>query len=137
MKGNIIVFVCAAMLTACVPSENNFDEQTIASVAKTMTESSEKTSADVAKDTKKESAPAASYTDGNAAKDINLRVSSNEIVIGQDDSEVIFYAEVPVSSNPEKVLLIDADTGETAAELFDEADYEKYSDTIKGDGVYN
>ncbi|MBQ8079887.1 MAG: hypothetical protein IJ236_08035, partial [Oscillospiraceae bacterium] len=35
------------------------------------------------------------------------------------------------------MALIDAATGETAAVLYDLADYKKVGDTIQGDGVYN
>lgn len=69
--------------------------------------------------------------------DIWLRASNTEILIGQDEDEIIWYAEIPVDCAPQMVYLINADTGEIAAELFDEADYEKYGDTIKGDSVYN
>ena len=69
--------------------------------------------------------------------DIRLNADKNAFTAYKDDNEVIFYAEVPADCSPEKVLLIDKQTGETVAELFDEADYEKYGDTIKGDSVYN
>ena len=69
--------------------------------------------------------------------DIFLRASNTEILIGNDDAEIIWYAEIPVDCEPEKVELVDADTGEIVKELFDEADFEKYGDTIKGDSVYN
>ncbi|MBO5560028.1 MAG: hypothetical protein J6A07_00085 [Firmicutes bacterium] len=84
-----------------------------------------------------ETAETSEITMPEGTKDINLRTDRNEILINSDGSEVIFYAEVPADTAPEKVLLIDADTGRQAAELFDEADYEKYGDTIKGDSVYN
>lgn len=69
--------------------------------------------------------------------DIELRASEHELTVGQDEPEVIWYAEVPVECSPQTVLLIDADTGETAAVLYDLADYETYGDTIQGDSVYN
>ena len=69
--------------------------------------------------------------------DIFLRASQSEILIGEDDNEVIWYAEVPVDCNPESVALIDQNTGEKVADLYDLADYEKYGDTIQGDAVYN
>lgn len=78
-----------------------------------------------------------SETENETVTDISLRASSTEILIGTDDSEIIWYAEIPIDCEPEKVELIDADTGDIAAELFDEADFEKYGDTIKGDSVYN
>lgn len=69
--------------------------------------------------------------------DIQLRSSQTEFLIDQDDHEIIWYAEIPVDYQPDIVNLVDADTGEVVAELRDEADYEKYGDTIKGDSVYN
>lgn len=73
----------------------------------------------------------------DAQYDILLRASERELLIGRDDPEVIWYAEVPAEYNPQEVALIDAANGETAAVLYDLADYEKVGDTIQGDGVYN
>lgn len=78
-----------------------------------------------------------SSEENEAGFEIWLRASSTELLVGEDDDEIIWYAEIPPDCEPEKVELIDADTNEVAAELFDEADYEKYGDTIKGDSVYN
>lgn len=75
--------------------------------------------------------------DAKAFYDILLRASRTGILIGQDESEIIWYAEIPPDCLPQVVYLVDADTGEVVAELFDEADFEKYGDTIKGDSVYN
>lgn len=78
-----------------------------------------------------------SASDNEVKYDIFLRANKADIRVGTDDAEIIWYAEIPVDCEPEKVQLVDADTGEVVSELFDEADYEKYGDTIKGDSVYN
>ena len=75
--------------------------------------------------------------DNEVKYDIFLRTNKADICVGTDDAGIIWYAEIPVDCEPEKVYLADADTGEVVSELFDEADYEKYGDTIKGDSVYN
>ncbi len=69
--------------------------------------------------------------------DVLLYTNNSEITIGTDDSEIIFSAQVGTESSPETVELVDADSGEVVAELYDEADYVKYGDSLKGDGVYN
>ncbi|MEE5992833.1 MAG: hypothetical protein V3G42_06290 [Oscillospiraceae bacterium] len=74
---------------------------------------------------------------GDILTDIHLRASQSEITVGEDDNEVIWYAEVPPDCLPETVALIDESTGEKVADLYDLADYEQYGDTIQGDSVYN
>ncbi|MBR4223954.1 MAG: hypothetical protein IKR73_04000 [Oscillospiraceae bacterium] len=74
---------------------------------------------------------------GNVLTDISLRADKRELMVGEGSAEVIWYAELPVRSEPETVGLVDADTGEAAAVLCDIADYERYGGDIMGDGVYN
>ena len=67
---------------------------------------------------------------------ISLSASATEIQAGIDSGEIIFSAEIPPGHSPKRLELINVDTGNTAAELYDEADYDRYGDTVKGDGVY-
>lgn len=132
MKAATAIFLSLTMLTACAqqpakePAEAKQTEISTQSGASGVLEELQPVSADNNTD-----------TDGNNAADIRLNVNINALTAYKDDNEVIFFAEVPAECTPEKVMLIDKQTGETVAELFDEADFEKYGDTIKGDSVYN
>lgn len=67
---------------------------------------------------------------------ISLKASATEIQAGIDSGEIIFSAEIPPGHSPKRLELINVDTGNTAAELYDDADYDRYGDTVTGDGVY-
>jgi hypothetical protein len=77
-------------------------------------------------------------TDGKKAelRDISLRASERELTAGEP-ADVIWSAEIPVDCSPDVVYLIDEDTYETAAELYDIADYANFGGDIMGDSVYN
>lgn len=138
MKRIISMLSALLLLSGCGYSEADRGEQTYENVTDPLPheENIEITEATSLTEAVSE-AEQLSVREGETLYDIHLRVSSSELLVGEDDDEVIWYAEVPADCEPEKVMLIDADTGEIAAELFDEADFEKYGDTIKGDAVYN
>ena len=132
MKALTAIFVGLAMLTACTSAPVQQAQDSPQTDIKT--EISTQAAAETAETAVTSEKP---QDNGNYTEDINLSVNKKELTAYEDSGEVIFAAEVPVDCNPEKLTLIDADTGKTEAELFDEADYEKYGDTIKGDSVYN
>ena len=68
--------------------------------------------------------------------DISLWASERELT-GGEPADVIWSAEIPPECSPEIVYLIDEDTYETAAVLYDIADYANYGGDIMGDSVYN
>ena len=131
MRGSIAIFLGMYLLTACSGNAGQIAQPQTAAVE--TSQGTEAASETAAQETQAQAA--AENTD--ALEDISLSVDKKEITADKNENEVIFYAEIPAKCSPEKFALIDAKTGETAAELFDEADFEKYGDTIKGDSVYN
>ena len=135
MKKLISIIAAAAMLTACGNQAAETESGQPAVQAKqSVSEPATESASEEVSETAETSAQA---DDADVIKDINLRADKKELTAHKNENGLIFYAEVPVDASPEKLILVDADTGRTAAELFDEADYEKYGDTIKGDSVYN
>lgn len=141
LLGLLVLTGCAALSGApedgAAPPLPESTEATPEPLTETETFAEPETTEETASSTSEEPDFRVSERYTGALYDIRLRASNPEILAGEEESEIIWYAEIPADCNPQIVYLIDADTGEVAAELSDEADYEKYGDTIKGDSVYN
>ena len=84
-------------------------------------------------------APALSSQDAPAEKiitDIELTLEKREILIGHDDPTITVRAVPDAAYTPALIFLVDADTGETVCELYDDNDYNAHGDSIQGDGWY-
>ncbi|MCH5192500.1 MAG: hypothetical protein J1F11_00960 [Oscillospiraceae bacterium] len=147
MKKLISMLSAILLLSGCGHSEVLIDDversdenvSDILMLEEAVTESGSDTAPENERPAETQKSETISLPDDNSETvyDIFLRASNTEIHSDPDEAEIIWYAEIPIDCEPEKVGLVDADTGEIVSELFDEADFEKYGDTIKGDSVYN
>ncbi|MBR1740196.1 MAG: hypothetical protein IJ737_07875 [Ruminococcus sp.] len=151
MKKAIIVSLLCMVLAGCGSVEKESDKSGKAAGAaesgtaavtreepkrEAVPEETDKPAADTAA-VQTEVAEEAAPAETDMPVEFSLWVSEDELTVGEDDPEVIFYAEVPVNWSPESLTLYDARTNKQVSVMVDEADYEKYGGDIKGDAVYN
>jgi hypothetical protein len=127
------------LFSGCSKSENDSNgdntssEDSKVTVSDTQGSVEEKLESTV--ETQEESSKATEEIFTESVEDLYLAVDKKEIKIGEDDSEVIFVARDIIE--PQKVQLIDADTGEVVGEMLDDAEFEKSGDDISGDCWYS
>ncbi len=128
MNSKVFVFIVSLVLSTVITGCSDNSVRSDTSEKKTLSEISSNADPESISDS-------AEDLQVKSVVDISLYVDKREILIGEDDSEVVFLAKDIVGSH--KVELINADTGCSGGEMLDNGDFSGSGDEIKGDAGYS